>query len=81
MKTKVELLRELGILDDIRQSFLRMDQNEPLLSYDRVDSRINAMTNDELIAQYARWEIGDSFWWNTLKSKFNFLEKHNPDEK
>lgn len=80
MPTKTEVLDEIGILDDIRQSFLRINQNEPE-TWDAIDTRINSMTNDNLIGRYCQWEIGDSNWWYSLKGKFDRLEKHNPDPK
>ena len=80
MPTKTEVLDEIGILDDIRQSFLRINQNEPE-TWEAIDTRINSMTNDDLIGRYCQWEIGDANWWYSFKSRFDRLEKHNPDPK
>jgi len=80
MKTKVELLNELGILDDIRHGFLKIGQDEPE-NWDRIDIQINQMSNNAITSRYAQWEIGDSNWWSILKNVFDKLEKCNPDEK
>ena len=80
MKTKVEILDELGILDDIRHGFLRIGQDEPE-NWDQIDLLINRMSNDPLTSRYAEWEIGDSNWWSILKRVYDKLAKCNPDKK
>lgn len=72
--SKIDKLRELGILNDIRQRYNANDENDF-----NMDNAINKLSNDELIFQWCIWKLGYGNWWTTMKYYFDELEKFDED--
>jgi hypothetical protein len=65
-----------GILGAIRLRVGANDENDP-----SHDTRINEMSNYQLVHEWCAWEIGDGGWWDTMKhffDSFEELDKLNP---
>lgn len=66
--TNVEKLRSLGILGDVRQRLNATDEND-----DSKDYRINGMSNNQLIAAWVGWTLGDEGWFWEIAGKLDQL--------
>lgn len=65
----IEKLTILGILGDVRQRVGADTETDT--SNDEI---INRMTSDELMKQWAGWNLGHGSWWTTMKAYYNELE-------
>lgn len=74
MKKNVEVLKELGILGDVRERIGLHPKDASL------DEAINKMTPDRIVEEWCGWEIGDTIWWTELKTIFDELTKNQQDE-
>ena len=68
--TNVEKMREIGILEFVRQSQGADDGDDT--SRDEI---INNLSTDDLMSEWCKWEFGDRRWWNDLKSFIKQLEE------
>lgn len=66
----VEKCEKIGILGAVRQ---RLGADSA--SDSRCDDEINEMTNHDLISAWCGWRLGDSSWWESMKSIFDSLEE------
>lgn len=68
--TNIEKLKEIGILEEIRQRLGAENEND-----ESKDNKINSISNHRLIKEYCTWQIGDGTWWDYMKSYFDQLEE------
>lgn len=65
-----KILDNIGILGEIRQRLGCENENDT-----HKDKSINKMSANEIIKEYAAWQIGDGHWWTMLKSHFDAIER------
>jgi hypothetical protein len=70
MKTNVEKLEDIGILNEIRQRLGAEDELD-----ESKDEKINNLSNHQLISAWCAWELGDKSWWDKMKQMFDRLEE------
>jgi len=73
--TKVEILKQIGIIGDIRQRLGAKDENDT-----QMDIRINVYSTDQLVKAWAGWQLGDGSWWTTMKSYYDKIEELDKNE-
>lgn len=68
--TNIEKLEQIGILKDVRIRMGAEDGNDKSR-----DNLLNGATNEQLIALWCAYNLGDSEWWTQMKHWFDQLEE------
>jgi len=69
MNTNVEILKQLGILGDVRKRLDAEDENDT-----SKDEQINKLTSEECVAKWSGWNLGDEAWATYIIHYFKELE-------
>lgn len=57
----VEILEQVGILDDVRERLGASDENDTSF-----DHKIERMNPEQMVAKWSGWELGDESWGTTI---------------
>lgn len=84
MKTNVDILEEYGLLDDVRDSLIRHDEDGfESLPEDRqkeIDGKINRAPAKVVAGYWARYELGSPSYAHTIISLYDDLKEANNEQ-
>lgn len=79
--TNIEKLKISGGLKAVIGRLGGGEYGKRVDNVEEIEEEINEMSNHELVAKIAGWELGDETWWNNFKGIFDKLEELDKDSK